>query len=733
MKDINSYKMTTYDYRKLIKEYDKKVIELNHKISNLEESVLKEKMLYNNMEEYYRNEINNIRSKFIINRIKNIIKGHIKNANDNSNNEENINEENINEENIKIESKITSIERKKVESSYNSWYEDNQDFSSYKSDIKPIAFYLPQFHTFKENDEWWGKGFTEWTNTKKSVPRFEGHYQPREPHDDIGYYYLDNIETIRKQVQLAKEHGLYGFAFYYYWFSGKTLMTKPIDLFLKDKKETFKFCLCWANENWTRRWDGLDKEVLIKQDYTEEDKYNFIKDIKKYLINDRYIRIDNKPLIMIYNPVEIPDYENMIKQWRITAKELGIGEIYIIQRQFIGNYDDLNTDLVDGEFDFAPNGFGHEGCRIECKYTSKAYDYKQLVDDIDNMYKEFYPYKDFYFSSTMGWDNSARRKKDYKVYCNYNPYSFYKWVRYTIRETRRRLPEDKRFIFINAWNEWAEGTYLEPDKKFGYTNINTLSKAVFDIPMRKEVAIVFDKTKRIKNSNKKLAIQIHAYYLDSFEYIVDKLKNIPCKYDLYITTDTDEKKKKIKQLITNLKSNKVIIDVYSNNGRDIYPFIKQMANYYTDYDYILKLHTKKTEDYDKDWFEYLISNLIGNKNVITQILDYLSNNDGIIYPEYYKDVLDMIEVGSNKDNIISLLDKMNLSSDIDFEEIDFPAGSMFYSTTDSIKELFDMNKKFMDEDYNNSSVDGTYAHAIERLFGIVPRIKGLKVTRYKYK
>ena len=163
--------------------------------------------------------------------------------------------------------------------SYDSWYEDDGDYSNYCSDVKPIAFYLPQFHTFKENDEWWGKGFTEWTNTRKSRPRFPSHYQPREPHPDIGYYDLSDWRVIARQAELAKRHGIYGFCFYNYWFSGKRLMEKPVDLLLAHPEIDIHFCLCWANENWTRRWDGNDDEVLICQNY-ENDSVQYIADLK---------------------------------------------------------------------------------------------------------------------------------------------------------------------------------------------------------------------------------------------------------------------------------------------------------------------------------------------------------------------------------------------------------------------------------------------------------------------
>ena len=373
-----------------------------------------------------------------------------------------------------------------VKATYNSHYEDDFDFSKLNNapKVKALAFYLPQFHTFPENDEWWGKGFTEWTNTKKSKPRFEGHYQPREPHDDIGYYALDNVETIKKQVALAKEHGIYGFCFYYYWFSGKRLMEKPLDLFLKDRSIDFHFCLCWANENWTRTWDGMDKNILIKQEFKKEDPKKFILDMKKYLVDPRYIKIDNKPLILIYNPDSIPDFENTMKEWRKTAKEIGIGEIFICSKNTMADRDLKNIDFVDAEFEFAPVGHGQYFIQnpIEVNDNHCYFNYGKTVTDFKKIYHDHISATPFYYSCTMGWDNSARKKKDYWVLGKYSPEKFYDWLNIIIEETERRFPEDNRFIFINAWNEWAEGTYLEPDKKYGYTNINTASKAIYGLP-----------------------------------------------------------------------------------------------------------------------------------------------------------------------------------------------------------------------------------------------------------
>lgn len=359
-------------------------------------------------------------------------------------------------------------------------YEEDIDFTSRKTEIKTIALYLPQYHEIPENNEWWGKGFTEWTNVRKARPMFPGHYQPRVPSPEIGYYTLDNQETIRRQTKLAKSHGIYGFGVYYYWFSGKRLLEKPLDIILENKDIDFPFLLIWANENWTRTWDGQEKKVLIRQEYLVDDPEHFICDIKKYLMDERYIHVDGKPVIGLYEIVDLPDWKRVLQTWRETARRIGIGEIEIWICRTGKPYAEGMTNYVDAEYSFPPRGYwGIE--RKPFFRESILSDYSEIVDKYLNLIEE----KDIpvWGGSMLGWDNSARRKNGFHYCYNYSPVLFYKWNCKLISELRKRYASDKRFLFVNAWNEWGEGTYLEPDRKYGYANINMLSRALFDDPL----------------------------------------------------------------------------------------------------------------------------------------------------------------------------------------------------------------------------------------------------------
>ncbi|MBE6385509.1 MAG: hypothetical protein E7048_07580 [Lentisphaerae bacterium] len=367
--------------------------------------------------------------------------------------------------------------------SYESHYESDEDFSNYKTDIKALAFYLPQFHTFPENDQWWGKGFTDWTNTRKAQPRYPSHYQPREPHDDIGYYDLSDCKTLQKQAEMLRKHGLYGLCIYHYWFSGKRLMEKPLDILMEHPEIDLKFCLCWANENWTRTWDGLDNEVLIAQKHENYD-IDYIKDLKKYVMDPRYIRINGEPVILVYRPDVLPDPEKTFSLWRQWAAENGIGRIRIwCVRGCASSPASLLVNGADAEVEFPPAYTVAPMVLKTTENNSQILYYPGCVADIlagRGCVENFkHP---VYRSAMLGWDCTPRRKAFHGWY-GFSPERYYNWLRYNIKYTRKHHEKDERFIFINAWNEWAEGTYLEPDKTFGYTNLNTTSRALFDLPL----------------------------------------------------------------------------------------------------------------------------------------------------------------------------------------------------------------------------------------------------------
>lgn len=624
---------------------------------------------------------------------------------------------------------------------YDAWFQSNHIIENCKTNIKPVAFYLPQFHTFKENNEWWGEGFTEWTNTRKATPKYEGHYQPREPHDDFGYYTLDNKEMLQKQAKLAKEHGIYGFCFYYYWFSGKRLMEKPLDIFLANKDIDINFCLCWANENWTRTWDGLEKNVLIKQDYTEEDDINFIKDLKKYIDDERYIKVDNKPVIIVYNPKAIPDCRKTFAVWRKTAKDTGVGDILI----WICQTHDINAKKlniindVDGEIEFPPHkpniaalDFNQFHVQNDCE-PSALYSYDSLINSYMNRNTDESHKLPVYKTVTMAWDNSARRNIGWVNLIYYSLESFYGWVNDTVRYTEKAHKKDKQFMFINAWNEWAEGTYLEPDKKTGYANINTFSRALYNLPFMKEIVdIKKSSSSNYFNDKTEIAVQAHIYYTDLAKEIIDELNKIPYKFDCYISTDTDEKAEILMKVFKkSSKAENVYVEVFANRGRDMLPFLTQISKVIENYKYVCHIHSKKTltNTVGEEWRKYLFKNLFGSKENIGGIFDIFENtNTGIIFPETFHAMITAVDWGSNFDNTEKLLEKMNIDIMLPENHLIFPVGNMFWAKISAVRQIFENCASAEDYALEAGQVDGTIAHAIERLWVYLAEYNGYTYT-----
>ncbi len=348
-----------------------------------------------------------------------------------------------------------------------------------KKPVKLICFYLPQFHPIPENNAWWGDGFTEWTNVQPAEPQFEGHYQPHVP-GELGYYNLLDPAVQRRQVQLAKLYGIEGFCFYFYWFGGKRLLEAPIENYLNDSSLDLPFCLCWANENWSRRWDGLDSEILIAQQHSPEDDLAFIEYIAKYLRDPRYIRIDGKPLLLVYRPSLLPSAKETAARWRDWCCKNGVGEIYLVYTQ---SFDVVNPAKYgfNAAAEFPPNNSSPPNITDSVIPTSDqfactVYDGSVFVERSEH-YKQV-NYKLFRGVCTS-WDNTARRKNRSTVFLGNTPAQYQRWLENAIRDTvDHRENTDERLVFVNAWNEWAEGAHLEPDARYGYAWLQATRNAM---------------------------------------------------------------------------------------------------------------------------------------------------------------------------------------------------------------------------------------------------------------
>jgi lipopolysaccharide biosynthesis protein len=339
-----------------------------------------------------------------------------------------------------------------------------------------IAFHLPQFHPIPENDEWWGKGFTEWRNVTKARPLFEGHYQPHLP-ADLGFYDLRLPESRAAQAALAREYGIYGFCYYHYWFSGRRILERPVNEIVASGQPDIPFCLCWANENWTRSWDGRSGSMLLEQVYSPEDDVRHIQTLIPIFKDPRYIKVDGKPFFLVYRLSLLPDPAATIARWRDEVRRAGFPDLYLANvESFPDDHGAAESLPLDAAVEFAPDWkcvpprmkpparlfpFGSNGGKAWT--TNRIVDYKALAERMQGKPPTNYLR---YRCVTPMWDNAARRATDALIFHGSTPDAYRDWLAQTISSFNPPSRQEN-FVFINAWNEWAEGSHLEPDLKWG--------------------------------------------------------------------------------------------------------------------------------------------------------------------------------------------------------------------------------------------------------------------------
>ncbi len=335
------------------------------------------------------------------------------------------------------------------------------------SDVRFIAFFLTQFHPTAENDAWWGRGFTEWTNVTRAEPLFDGHYQPHLP-ADLGFYDLRLAETRHAQIALAKQYGVDAFCYHYYWFSGRRLLNRPLDDMLADPASDMPFCLSWANENWTRRWNAAENEVLVAQHYLPDDDDRFIDGLLPIFADPRYIRIEGRPLLIVYRPQHLPDVRKSLAVWRERARTAGFDGLYLCSALTHGNAEWASSGF-DGGIQFPPHNLLVENVNRDIafhapfrgnviEFADAAANYLRPRADAEPAYRTVVP----------SWDNTARTRERAMVFLNGTPANYEFWLKEAVRLTQAERPPAERLVFLNAWNEWAEGCHLEPDARYGH-------------------------------------------------------------------------------------------------------------------------------------------------------------------------------------------------------------------------------------------------------------------------
>lgn len=600
---------------------------------------------------------------------------------------------------------------------------DYSESEKLKQKIKAIAFYLPQFYPFPENDMWWGKGFTEWRNTSKAAPQFMGHDQPHLP-GELGFYDLRVSEVQERQVELAKNYGIYGFCFHYYWFDGKRLLDIPLDQFINNQKINFPFCLCWANENWTRRWDGLENDILIAQTYTPKHDIEFIADLQKYILHKNYIRIDNRALLIIYRSDLLPNPLETTKRWRNYARESGWGELFILAAQTFGQFGDPRAIGFDGAVEFPPHNnpkYGYSRINssvnlLNPTFQGNIYDYKDLIHSFDNNSQNIsFP---LFKTVSPSWDNEPRRPTKGNIYAFASPNLYQKWLSQASSWSISKSHIAEPVVFINAWNEWGEGAYLEPDQKYGYAYLQATHDVLRSFSISEAVPSEILVSKKKPHD---VAVILHLYYVDLWEKIKDYLLNLGNDYDLFVSIPDNIHFDS--SLISEFHSDSYVYR-FENRGRDVAPFLKILPDIANNkYKYAIKLHTKKTVHRTDgiNWFEDIFNKILGTKEHVSIVKTVLSSSErvGIIAPKGHV-LPSSLYWGADDCSLLNIehVTKLARKSGIDDQEFPFVAGSMFWFKPDAFKTVLNLSLDISDFEPELGQKDGTLAHAFERFFGL---------------
>ena len=592
-----------------------------------------------------------------------------------------------------------------------------------------VAFYLPQFHPIPENDAWWGGGFTEWQNVTRALPQFEGHAQPRLP-GELGYYDLRLPEVMRRQMQLAREYGIGAFCSYFYWFGGKRLLEQPLQQWLADPTLDLPLCLCWANENWSRRWDGRADDILIGQQHSPEDDLAFIEHVARYLVDPRYLRVQvehvarylvdprylrvqGKPLLLVYRPGLLPDPHATMARWRAWCRAHDIGEIHLAYVQSFDRADPRDIGF-DAAVEFPPNNVTLEPITarqhlLNPDFHGDVHDWRELARRSIEQPDPAYPR---YPAVNPGWDNEPRRSGCGRVFAHASPRGYRDWLRHAIATAKRRFPAQP-LVFVNAWNEWAEGAVLEPDMRLGHAWLEATRAAL--VPASTSV------------DSRPCAV-IHIWYHELLDELADALRASGINWRIVITTPR-EREQQVRERVAQLKLD-AAIEVFENRGRDILPFLHVVTRLFDEgVTVVLKLHSKRsTHRQDGDqWRRELLHKLLAPGRA-TRILKALQDDPGLglVYAEGHLLPLQHF-MGPNWAAIEYLERRLGMPKERSGQE-SFIAGSMFWLRPEALRMLLDAHLQEMDFETEAGQLDGTLAHGVERIFSLTASAGGFRTA-----
>lgn len=591
------------------------------------------------------------------------------------------------------------------------------------SKIRAFAFYLPQFHPIPENDKWWGKGFTEWTNVSKAAPQFVGHYQPHLP-GELGFYDLRLTEVLEQQAELARQYGIEGFCFHYYWFGGRRLLEAPLNKFLENSHIDLSFCLCWANENWSRRWDGGESDILMAQKHSPEDDIALLDDIAQSFKDPRYLTIDGRPVFIVYRVSLLPDPRATAARWRARCKELGIADPYLVAARSFEVVDPRPYGF-DAAVEFPPHQIAVSEITekmeiVNPDYRGKVYDYRDFSSAASRRQSS----TDYLnFRGIMpSWDNEARKPGLGHTFAFSSPSIYARWLRDCCEEMSVRTNPDERLLFINAWNEWGEGAHLEPDRRYGYSYLHTTANVLgyFGENLALDRSIKQINERFQKSSD--VAVVLHLYYDELFDEILSGCLKLLPAVDVYLSVSRDISLARLGQIVSHLSSVKVV--ALNNVGRDIWPFLVFLPELIAgQYKAGLKIHSKRSlhTTYGGDWFRRMLASLCPSEKEVRSIIGVLGQQDALHVLAPSDSLIDLSEPDRNVLNrtwLDDLLTRLGRTDLVGNYKLVFPAGSMYWFKPSTFSPLASLKLSESDFEPELGQIDGTLAHAVERLVGL---------------
>jgi lipopolysaccharide biosynthesis protein len=599
-----------------------------------------------------------------------------------------------------------------------------------KVGVKLIAFYLPQFHPIPENDEWWGRGFTEWTNVSKAVPQFVGHYQPRLP-GELGFYDLRVREVQRRQIELAKLYGIYGFCYHHYWFSGRRLLEMPFNQVLATPELDLPFCLCWANENWTKRWDGADQELLIAQEYAPGDDIAFIRDIEPALRDPRYIRIEGRPLLIVYRVSLLPDAQTTARRWRDYCKAAGIGDLYLVAARSFEVTDPRQYGF-DAAVQFPPHQvhlprINNALTIVNPTYSGNVFDYQEIARAYLEMKADGYPM----FRTVMpSWDNEARRPGRGATFFHSSPDAYAEWLDKSCAAAATD-PSGQGLVFVNAWNEWGEGAYLEPDRLYGYAYLHATANVLRRYVRTSRAAELAAESRSRFERKSDVAVVLHLYYEDLLSELSGVMSSNLISFDLFVSVRPDVSEDTVRSLLGRFPN--AYVALVENRGRDVLPFLS-MLPLVSDLKYKVgcKLHAKKST-YRSDGTKLrmgLVGELVGTRETVDRIVERMLSDPklGLVVPQGSQLCLADHDLNIlNRKWLNELLLRLGRPDQIGRYSFHFAAGSMFWFRPGALRPLLRLGLQPNDFERELGQIDGTLAHTVERLFELSAEVAGYTV------